>query len=120
MHLSLRILTAAVMIVQAASHANIEKGKHMEATGTFELKVTPAEATAFEKGMGVTRYEIRKAWEGEFKGASRRRDAKQFHRKYRVHGLRRHGTHDGKARRKGRELQSGAQGNDDEGRLGFW
>ncbi len=70
MHLSLRILTAAVMIVQAGGHANTEKGKHMEARGTFELKVTPAEATTFEKDMGVARYQIRKAWEGDFRGAS--------------------------------------------------
>jgi hypothetical protein len=44
--------------------------KHMEARGTFEVKVTPAEATSFEKGMGVSRYEIVKDWAGDFVGTS--------------------------------------------------
>jgi len=43
----------------------------MEARGTFEVKITPAEATAFEKGMGVGRYEIDKSWAGDFVGTSK-------------------------------------------------
>lgn len=43
----------------------------MEARGTFEVKVTPAEATTSEKGMGVSRYEIVKDWTGDFAGTSR-------------------------------------------------
>ncbi len=70
MHLLLRIVTAAVMIVQAGGHTNTEGGKHMEARGTFEVKVAPAEATTFEKNMGVGRYELQKAWAGDFTGAS--------------------------------------------------
>ncbi len=43
----------------------------MEAKGTFEVKVKPAESTAFEKGMGVARYEIDKTWEGDVTGVSK-------------------------------------------------
>ena len=43
----------------------------MEARGTFEVKVAPAEATTFEKAMGVGRYEIDKAWVGDFAGTSK-------------------------------------------------
>ena len=68
MHLLLRLLAASVMIVQAGGHANTERGKHMEARGTFGLKVTPAEATTLEKNMGLARYETDKAWEGVLGG----------------------------------------------------
>lgn len=43
----------------------------MEARGTFQVKVTPAEATAFEKAMGVSRYEVAKDWTGELAGESK-------------------------------------------------
>ena len=43
----------------------------MEAKGTFEVKINPVEATAFEKEMGVVRYEIDKTWAGEFAGTSK-------------------------------------------------
>ena len=43
----------------------------MKGTGTFEVRVTPAEATLFEKGMGVSRYEIVKDWVGDFVGTSK-------------------------------------------------
>jgi len=42
----------------------------MEATGTFQVKITPAQATAFEKEMGVGRHEIDKTWLGDFAGIS--------------------------------------------------
>ena len=42
----------------------------MEARGTFQVKVTPADATAFEKAMGVSRYELTKDWTGGLEGAS--------------------------------------------------
>ena len=64
------VLAAAAMLVQIGSAANTG-GKHMEANGTFEVKVTPAEPTAFEKGMDVGRYEIDKTWVGDFKGTSK-------------------------------------------------
>jgi hypothetical protein len=43
----------------------------MEAKGTFDVKVVPAEATGFEKQMGVGRYEVDKAWSGDFSGTSK-------------------------------------------------
>ena len=43
----------------------------MEARGTFEVKVSPQEATPFEKGMGVVRYQIDKVWLGDWSGASK-------------------------------------------------
>ncbi len=43
----------------------------MEAKGTFEVKVTPAESTSFEKGMGVSRYELDKEWRGDLAGTSK-------------------------------------------------
>jgi hypothetical protein len=46
-------------------------GKHMEAKGTFEVKVTPSDATAFEKEMATARYEINKTWAGDFAGTSK-------------------------------------------------
>jgi hypothetical protein len=46
-------------------------GKHMEARGTFQVKVVPAEATAFEKAAGIARYEIDKQWAGDFEGTSK-------------------------------------------------
>jgi len=70
MHLFLRLLSVAAIMVPLGGHANTG-GQHMEAKGTFEVKVVPAEATTFEKGMGVGRYEVVKDWAGEFVGASR-------------------------------------------------
>ena len=69
MHLIFRLLSVATIVTQMSGHANTG-GKHMEAKGTFEVKVTPAEATTFEKGMGVGRYEIVKDWAGDFTGTS--------------------------------------------------
>ena len=43
----------------------------MQAKGTFEVKVTPAESTTFEKGMGVSRFELDKEWRGDFAGTSK-------------------------------------------------
>jgi hypothetical protein len=70
MHLFFRLLAAAAMTAQIGGHVNTGD-KHMEARGTFEVKVTPAEATTFEKAMGVGRYEIDKAWAGDFAGTSK-------------------------------------------------
>ncbi|MGO8934280.1 MAG: DUF3224 domain-containing protein [Terracidiphilus sp.] len=70
MHLFFKILAAAAMTMQIGGHANLG-GKHMEAKGTFEVRITQAEATAFEKGIGVKRYEIDKTWVGDFAGTSK-------------------------------------------------
>ncbi len=46
-------------------------GKHMEATGTFEVEVVSAEGTTFEKTAGIARYEIDKEWAGDLAGTSK-------------------------------------------------
>lgn len=43
----------------------------MRATGTFDVKVTPAESTAFEKSMALGRYEVDKKWTGDLSGTSK-------------------------------------------------
>jgi hypothetical protein len=70
MHLFFRVLVAAAIVVQVGDQLK-PGGKHMEAKGTFEVKSNPQEATAFEKGMGVGRYEIDKVWLGDFSGTSK-------------------------------------------------
>lgn len=70
MHLFFRLLAAGVMITQIGGHT-VPGGKHMKATGTFDVKVTPAETTTFEKTFSVGRYEIDKEWSGDFSGTSK-------------------------------------------------
>ncbi len=41
------------------------------AKGTFEVKVTPAEATPFEKEIGLTRYTLEKTLHGDLEGTAR-------------------------------------------------
>lgn len=43
----------------------------MQAKGTFDVKVTPAEGTALEKDAGIDRYTIDKTWSGDLAGASK-------------------------------------------------
>ena len=69
MHLFFRLLATAAILGQIGGIANTG-GKHMQAQGTFEVRITPAEATTFEKGMGAGRYEIDKTWAGDFTGTS--------------------------------------------------
>jgi hypothetical protein len=70
MHALMKLIAAASMMVQMASPGTTG-GKVMEAKGTFEVKVTPVEATAFEKSMGAGRYEIDKTWAGGVSGTSK-------------------------------------------------
>ena len=63
----------------------------MEARGTFEVTVTPAEATAFERAMGASRYELVKDWNGDFVGTSKGEMLSSPHRKQWRDGLRRDG-----------------------------
>ena len=42
----------------------------MEAKGTFEVKVTPAEGSEFEKSNELARYTLQKVWKGDFEGTS--------------------------------------------------
>jgi hypothetical protein len=43
----------------------------MQAKGTFEVKISPAEGTALEKEAGVSRMTIDKTWSGDLTGASK-------------------------------------------------
>lgn len=43
----------------------------MEAKGTFEVKISPAEGTAFETETGIGRMTIDKNWNGDLQGHSR-------------------------------------------------
>ena len=64
------IIAAAALLLPISRHPASEE-KHMEAKGTFEVKGTPGEATAFEKTMGASRYEVEKIWAGDFVGVSK-------------------------------------------------
>jgi hypothetical protein len=44
--------------------------KNMQAKGTFEVKITPVEATLLERESGVSRMSIDKTWNGEITGRS--------------------------------------------------
>jgi len=43
----------------------------MQAKGTFEVKITPAEGTALEKEAGIGRMIIDKTWSGDLAGTSK-------------------------------------------------
>ena len=65
-----RLLAATAMFVPLGGSIHTGE-RHMEAKGTFEVRVTPAEATAFEKGMNAGRFELEKTWSGGFAGTSK-------------------------------------------------
>lgn len=63
------ILVACMAIL---SSAKIIKTKTpMQAKGTFEVKITPAEGTALETAAGVGRMTIDKTWSGNLAGTSK-------------------------------------------------
>ena len=62
-------VVAAVMSLAVSVAAQNEK--HMiHATGSFDIKMTPAEPTDFEKGNDITRFTSEKTWHGDFEGVS--------------------------------------------------
>ncbi len=57
---------------QPASQQQIQpKGHTMHATGTFEVKTLPVEASAIGKDAGVGRMTIDKVWTGDIEGTSK-------------------------------------------------
>lgn len=70
MSLFFRFVAMAALVIPVGGQPN-PGGTHMEAKGTFEVKVTPVDPTAFEKGMGAGRYEVDKTWAGDFAGKSK-------------------------------------------------
>jgi Protein of unknown function (DUF3224) len=69
MRVIFRVMVVMLLWLPMCSVA--QGGKKMQAKGTFEVKVTPVEASAFEKGMGGARYEVSKEWAGDFGGVSK-------------------------------------------------
>lgn len=69
MHLLMRLLCAAAMLMPLSTHAN-PGTEPTQANGTFDVHVTPADATAFEKSSGLTRYEMTKTWTGDLVATS--------------------------------------------------
>jgi hypothetical protein len=57
-------------MMTGTGNTSTQGGKHMQAKGTFDVKTTPVETTAFEKEMGTGRYEVNKTWAGDFVGTS--------------------------------------------------
>lgn len=67
-------VAAAVMSLAfgvAAQSVAAQNEKHtVHATGSFDIKMTPAEATDFEKANDITRFTSDKTWHGDFEGVS--------------------------------------------------
>jgi hypothetical protein len=74
MKLILRILgiaaVFATILLGVAAHAT-EKGRHMQAKGTFEVKVTPAEVSPVGKDAGLTCYTLEKTFHGDLEGTAK-------------------------------------------------
>ena len=69
-YMRMTLAVAAVMISLALSVA-AQEGKHMvQAKGSFEVKMIPAEPSDFEKANDIGRLTSDKAWHGDFEGVS--------------------------------------------------
>ena len=66
----MRFAMAAAVMSLALSVA-AQKEMHMvHAKGSFDIKMTPAEPTDFEKANDITRFTSDKTWHGDFEGVS--------------------------------------------------
>jgi hypothetical protein len=74
MKLILRILgiaaVSATILLGVAAHAT-EEERHMQAKGTFEVKVTPAEVSPVGKDAGLTCYSLEKTFHGDMEGTAK-------------------------------------------------
>ena len=60
-----------LVITMAQSPAqNAAGGKHMQARGTFIVRVTPAEPSSVAKEAGVSRYSLEKTFSGDLEGSA--------------------------------------------------
>lgn len=68
----MRIRSAlAVAMMSLALTATAQKETHMvHAEGSFDIKMTPAEPSDFEKANNITRVTSDKTWHGDFEGVS--------------------------------------------------
>lgn len=67
-------VAAAGTMISLALTMTVAAQKEMRmvhAKGSFDVKMTPAEATDFEKANDITRFTSDKAWHGDFEGVSR-------------------------------------------------
>ena len=65
-----RFAVAAVVINLALSAAAQMEIDVVHAKGSFDIKMTPAEPTEFEKANDITRVTSDKTWHGDFEGVS--------------------------------------------------
>src|SRR5450755_2507680 len=64
-------VVASVMSLALAMSVAAQKEMHMvHAKGSFDIKMTPAEPTDFEKANDITRVTSDKTWHGDFEGVS--------------------------------------------------
>jgi hypothetical protein len=65
-------LRFAAAVISLALSVAAQKEMHMvHAKGSFDIKMTPAEPTDFEKANDITRFTSDKTWHGDFEGVSR-------------------------------------------------
>ena len=61
----------AVAVMSLALSVAAQNGMHMvHAQGSFDIKMTPAEPTDFERANDITRLTSDKTWHGDFEGVS--------------------------------------------------
>jgi uncharacterized protein DUF3224 len=64
-------VAVAAGVMSLALSAAAQKETHMvHAEGSFDVKMTPAEATEFEKANDISRLTSDKTWHGDFEGIS--------------------------------------------------
>ncbi len=64
-------VAAAVMSLALAMSVAAQMEMHLvHAQGSFDIKMTPAEPTDFEKANDITRFTSEKTWHGDFEGVS--------------------------------------------------
>jgi len=68
---SFKVLMLAACAVLLISAKSIKTRKLMQAKGTFEVKLNPADGVALEKEAGVGRMTIDKTWSGDLAGTSK-------------------------------------------------
>ena len=64
-------LAVAAAVMSLALRVAAQKEMRMlHAKGSFEIKMTPAESTDFEKANDIARFTSEKTWHGDFEGVS--------------------------------------------------
>jgi hypothetical protein len=68
----IRFAVAGAVMSLALSVAAPKEMRVVHAKGSFDIKMTPTEATDFEKANDITRLTSDKTWHGDFEGVSHR------------------------------------------------